>query len=286
MGEMNQEDSNTRMRLSRQNGVFTSSESKFTLSFPALLVLGGLLRFILIIYGVYHDTTHSLKYTDVDYYVYSDASSYIFSKSNLLASGPLAKYIAEKWNIYIGDPYSRATYRYTPLLALLLLPNDLQPLFGKFLFASADLGIALLLYKSLTTPWACSPSLSSSNQATITTSNRKGSGVASQRQAKVLVASVWLLNPFVANISTRGSSESLLGLMILLFLSLLQQGKETSSAILFGLAVHFKIYPVIYAPSVLAYLARHGQLLNWRQAKFAIVSFATFMLLNLSMYAM
>ncbi|KAG8733301.1 GPI mannosyltransferase 1, partial [Ceratobasidium sp. 428] len=42
------------------------------------------------------------------------------------------------WNL--GDPYTRSTYRYTPMLALLTLPNEfLHPAFGKAVFALCDL---------------------------------------------------------------------------------------------------------------------------------------------------
>ena len=47
------------------------------LSFP-VLVLGGLaFRLILILYGEYHDRRSPLKYTDIDYRVFSDAASFI-----------------------------------------------------------------------------------------------------------------------------------------------------------------------------------------------------------------
>ena len=43
-----------------------------------VLVLGGLaFRLILILYGEYHDKHSPLKYTDVDYRVFSDAASFI-----------------------------------------------------------------------------------------------------------------------------------------------------------------------------------------------------------------
>ena len=45
-----------------------------------------------------------------------------------------------------GSPFDRHTYRYTPLLALILTPNVfLHPLWGKFLFVAFDLFSALLI---------------------------------------------------------------------------------------------------------------------------------------------
>lgn len=241
------------------------------LSITHLLALGAVFRFLLILYGVYHDSIHTPKYTDVDYFVFSDAARYIVHPS-VLAQGPLAGYIAEKYGIYIGSPYDRATYRYTPLLALLLLPNvNLQLLFGKFLFSAADLGIALLQYHSL------SPATSLASKST-------QEAIKQERTAKLLVGSIWILNPFVANISTRGSAESILGFIVILFLHLLQKNKINAAAVVFGLAVHFKLYPVIYASSVLAYLSSQGSLVNVKQIRFAFVSFGSFMLLNLAMY--
>ena len=51
----------------------------------------------------------------------------------------------------VGDPFARDTYRYTPLLALLLAPAHVSPtawrLAGKLLFALADIGCALLMWR-------------------------------------------------------------------------------------------------------------------------------------------
>lgn len=237
------------------------------LSIHHLLLLGALFRLILILYGIHHDSRHALKYTDVDYYVFSDAAEYILYP-RLLASGPLSGYIARKWKIYIGNPYDRATYRYPPLLALILLPNvNFHPLFGKFLFSAADLGIALIQYRSLI-------------------SKKQPNVGESERMARILVASIWLLNPFVANISTRGSAESILGFIVILFLHLLENVRHNAAAVVFGLAVHFKIYPVIYASSVLAYISKSSTFLNYDQIKFAFISFSSFMALNVAMYSM
>ena len=50
----------------------------------------------------------------------------------------------------MGSPYRRATYRDTPLLALLLAPNEwLTPSFGKYLFAACDIGAGVLMWRML-----------------------------------------------------------------------------------------------------------------------------------------
>ena len=60
-----------------------------------LLVLTGLIRLLLICYGRIQDYLFDVKFTDIDYRVFSDA----------------AKYVSEG-----KSPFDRATYRYTPFL--------------------------------------------------------------------------------------------------------------------------------------------------------------------------
>ncbi|KAL5022148.1 hypothetical protein ScPMuIL_001303 [Solemya velum] len=93
------------------------------------LVLGFSLRMILILYGEWQDRVMEVKYTDVDYFVFTDAARY-------LSQGK--------------SPYERPTYRYTPLLAWLLQPNiQWSPIFGKILFILFDTLTGLLIYTIL-----------------------------------------------------------------------------------------------------------------------------------------
>ena len=67
-------------------------------------------------------------------------------------------------------------------------------------------------------------------------------------------ASVWLLNPVVATISTRGSSEGLLGVMSAGLVWAVLRRKVVLAGLICGLGVHFKIYPFIYGTSILLHL--------------------------------
>ncbi|EPQ28840.1 uncharacterized protein PFL1_03643 [Pseudozyma flocculosa PF-1] len=228
----------------------------------------------------------------------------------------------------LGDPYSRPTYRYTPLLALALTPIHLFGWadFGKYLFASADVLCALLMWLIL--------------------DGRRAQGSPAGIHVH-LPGLIWLLNPLPAQISTRGSSEALVGLSVLSFVYFLlsanpeaplgltpvhetadaglappskaldQQATEAvptyrplvpesalplsewsaaaylSPAIL-GLAVHLKIFPVIYGIPVMAHLSQSTEaafdpvarrklgLLQRHSAgiQYGLIAFATFMATN------
>jgi phosphatidylinositol glycan class M len=100
------------------------------LSYPRCFAFGLFLRFVLLGIGSYIDATSSVRYTDVDYSVYSDA----------------ARAISEG-----RSPYERATYRYTPLLAAMSLPGVLYPLYGKLMFCLVDLVLAWCVRQLLLT---------------------------------------------------------------------------------------------------------------------------------------
>ncbi|KAI9808820.1 MAG: GPI mannosyltransferase 1 [Pycnora praestabilis] len=220
------------------------------------------LRVGMFYYGLYQDAHSPMKYTDIDYYVFTDAARFI-------AHG--------------RSPYARDTYRYTPLLAWLLLPTAWQSWwfsFGKVVFAAGDIVAGWLIVLVL----------------------RSSAGMTTERAVRF--ASIWLLNPMVATISTRGSSEGLLGVMVIALLWAVTQKKIVLAGVLLGLAVHFKIYPFIYAPAIIWWLddehignkGSHKEdggdtlpqrliiFFNSARITLAVTALSAFILLNLSMY--
>lgn len=95
------------------------------------LVLALLVRTGMVLYGEWQDRNSIVKFTDVDYNVFTDA----------------AKYMTQGFS-----PYNRSTYRYTPILAWMLQPNiTISPLYGKVLFVLFDILSGYLIYVMLMT---------------------------------------------------------------------------------------------------------------------------------------
>lgn len=231
----------------------------------------AILRITLFFYGLYQDANSPLKYTDIDYAVFTSA-----------AVAP--------------SPYDRETYRYTPLLAWLLFPTSTWFSFGKVLFALSDLVAGWLIVLVL--------------QRGDGSGNGTGKSMEVERALKF--ASLWLLNPMVATISTRGSSEGLLGVMVIALVWAVLGRKTLLAGVLLGLGVHFKIYPGIYAPSIVWWMDEEhlvpslasnferkkgyegetgawgvvAEFCNRERVKITVVSLATFMSLNSVMYYM
>lgn len=202
----------------------TRSSSRYKeRNFTILLIASSiLLRIGFFFFGLYQDATMDVKYTDIDYLVFSDAAKYVYNGQS---------------------PYSRETYRYTPLLAWMLIPNAMSKLsysFGKVVFIISDLITGVLILKIL--------DLTQLTQV-----------------KKILLASIWLLNPMVITISTRGSSESVLTVFIMTFVYFLIKKQVVLSGLFAGLAVHFKIYPIIYIPTAIIYLSKTSTNTNFFQ---------------------
>lgn len=92
-----------------------------------LMLLGLVIRMALIGYGEIQDKLLNLKYTDIDYSVYNDGSRYVLEG---------------------GSPYERHTYRYTPILAYMMIPNILVfESFGKVVFSCIDILVSMVIEK-------------------------------------------------------------------------------------------------------------------------------------------
>lgn len=164
------------------------------------VVFAFFIRVLMIIFSLWYDNEDiGVHYTDIDYKVFTDA----------------AKHMLE------GDsPYMRPTYRYTPLIAVLLTPNIfLHNCWGKLLFSVFDLAIALVIRKitSKSHPSLCNT-----------------------------CAYLWLYNPLSIVISTRGNADSIICFLVLITLFAHIQKLYILSAIFLAISVHIRIYPIIY----------------------------------------
>lgn len=165
-------------------------------------LIGLLVRAALLVYGEWQDSHFTVKFTDVDYHVFSDASKHVLEGNS---------------------PFLRPTYRYTPLLSILLTLNHLLFYsFGKVLFVCCDLCVALLIQQILAL---------------------RGVG----KWEKTFSVSLWLFNPLTATVSSRGNAESILAVLVLLTLYLIMCRRVYASAVVLGLAIHMKVFPVIYS---------------------------------------
>ncbi|EGW35432.1 uncharacterized protein SPAPADRAFT_58651 [Spathaspora passalidarum NRRL Y-27907] len=221
-----------------------------------VLIVSIILRIAFFGYGLYQDKYMVVNYTDIDYLVFSDASQFVYNGQS---------------------PYLRETYRYTPLLSWLLIPNNFTFLFdnaiwynfGKVLFMACDLITGYLIMKLL------------AKDQTLT------------KRKIMSLSAIWLINPMVITISTRGSSESVLTVMIMLSVYyLIVRDNVVVSGIWLGVAIHFKIYPIIYLPSILLYLQSTPfikqipilNLVNLKNLQFFISTIITVVVLTLGMY--
>ncbi|EQC35883.1 hypothetical protein SDRG_06632 [Saprolegnia diclina VS20] len=174
-----------------------------------IFAIGLLARVALLLWGEYQDRTMVVKYTDVDYDVYTDASREVVAGNS---------------------PFDRTTYRYTPLLAFILLPNVyVYEAWGKLLFVASDMVVAYVIYAILQLR-------------------------AIPESTAINYTMVWLFHPFSINISTRGNADTLVVLLCMVSLYLLMKKQLVLSALIYGLAVHFKIYPIVYALAFLVFL--------------------------------
>ncbi|KAK0419537.1 hypothetical protein QR680_014197 [Steinernema hermaphroditum] len=192
-------------------------------------------RLILVFYGNIHDYFFNVGFTDVDYHVVSDAG-------RLVVQGK--------------SPFERATYRYTPILSWMMVPNVLFYDCGKIIFSLFDILVGWLGYEI-------------AFQA-----GTSGDEAYSSRCTAALA--LWLFFPVTAVVSTRGNADVVICAAVMLSLYLLERKRIVASALVYGcLAVQFKIYPIIYLPSIFLSLAEWPQppsKASWKAYAVALVS--------------
>ena len=188
------------------------------------------IRLAMLFLGEEQDKHFDLKYTDIDYHVFTDAA-------NAVVQG--------------GSPYDRHTYRYTPLLAWILTPNILWNfIFGKLLFVLLDVFCGYLVFKFVSYELE-----------------------KDQKNLAMYSSLLYLYNPIPIVICTRGSAESLVSCLILATLFFLQRDLLVLSGIFYAVAVHFKIYPIIYILPLYITMGQNGNIsslfnLNSKRLKF------------------
>lgn len=221
------------------------------------LLFALVLRLLLTAYSVHHDNISEVKYTDIDYKVFTDASRHLLNG---------------------GSPYDRHTYRYSPLIAVFLIPNLLiHHCFGKVLFSLIDI-VAAVLIRSLVKKMLIEyekfnekplrvkelkiefKKFESKNRKR---KNHKNHKVLKKEQKTPVDVSAdiamltWLYNPLTIAISTRGNCDSIAGTLVLLTLYYLQcERKYFTAGVIHGISIHFRLYPIIYSLTFFMYLSR------------------------------
>ena len=184
-----------------------------------------LLRFFVILLTEYLYFYHGVLYTDIDYHVFTDG----------------AKHVAK-----LESPYLRETYRYTPILAALMIPNiKLWYPIGKFFLSIIDVGVGYLIECLLKIQNNQSGEEKTLNDIIEEKTDNTFYGFATL---------FYLYNPLTIVICTRGSADCIITFLVLWSLILLEEKKYYLSAFIYGFAVHFKIYPIIYAPAIYLYV--------------------------------
>jgi len=242
-------------------------------SFKKHLLISLIIRLVLIIYGEIQDKISEVPYTDVDYRVVTDGSRHIYNGNS---------------------PFNRHTYRYTPLLAIFLLPNIyIHICFGKILFALFDLMIAVIIKWIIMDEYH---TLVVNQTATIEDNKAKiekkyfGNGKSKVRLLNTkkdlrliglsdrtkfermanFAANFWLYNPLTMVIATRGNGDALSSCLVLLSVYYLLKVNDNVSekeneknvvlsGIFHALAIHFRLYPLFFSLAYYMYLSNNNR---------------------------
>lgn len=174
---------------------------------------GLLVRILLSVYSLIHDSYFSVQYTDIDYKVYTHGAKEVLAQRS---------------------PYDAPTYRYSPIIAVLLTPNIIvHPIFGKMIASIFDVGLAACIYRIVEL-------------------------VYNNRRKALQCAQLWLYNPLPILICTRGNIDALSSVFILLTLLYHLKQNYYASGALLALSVHLRLYPVIFLLPLLITAGRYS----------------------------
>lgn len=216
-----------------------------SMTFASHLKISVFLRLILIIYGELQDAISEVPYTDVDYKVVTDGAVHVLNGRS---------------------PFARNTYRYTPLLAYIVIPNlIIHSAFGKIIFSLIDVLVGILIKKLVL----------NENEETFVTNFNAVSRGKHQKPIKLpqkyekwadWSALIWLYNPLTMVIATRGNGDSLSSLLVLLSIYFLLHPQKKASqfiiaGIFHGLAIHIRLYPIVFSLPYYLTLTKSGNLI-------------------------
>ncbi|KAL7424119.1 GPI mannosyltransferase 1 [Cryptotrichosporon argae] len=247
-----------------------------------------------------------LRYTDVDWSVVADGLGYMASTDlRDRAQG----WLVSAFDLRVGSPYRRATFRYTPLLPLLVSPALIHPILGKLVLVLATLAVPYLILS----PSGPDADRTSAAAARATSTSRASAATvvpSSATRPSLLTHLTWTLNPLVLQITTRGSPEAFVCLAVaLIHLCLRRAGLaqvRTSSApsasqradtpaapdgaarqrwadaaaASLALGTSYKLFPAVYAVPIYFALARRDGWVGPGVWRFAAVGLGTMALIN------
>lgn len=215
------------------------------MTFTKHLIASITIRIFLVYYGEVQDSLSDVQYTDIDYRVVTDGAAHVLS---------------------LDSPFKRHTYRYTPLLAYLVLPNVLlHRSFGKFLFSLFDILIGVLIKWILLNCYRGNKISIEKKLLKLETLNNRNKYLIKRKNEILnnsnetlppkyirmaeLSAYFWLYNPLTMVIATRGNGDCVSCSLVLLSLFFLLRNEQTftqhfTAGLLLGLAIHFRLYPI------------------------------------------
>lgn len=210
------------------------------MSFIAHLTIGVVIRFLLINYGDLQDSVSEVPYTDIDYRVVTDGARHVLEGKS---------------------PFKRHTFRYSPVMAYLLVPNHwIHNSFGKVLFSLFDILISILIKwivceEFFHTRTVVDNKLTIGEKLNKKYIKRRQSEIKTNQlppkfiQVAEYCAYLWLYNPFSMVIATRGNGDSVSCALVLLSLYYILKQKSNYNqyfiaGIYLGAAIHFRLYPI------------------------------------------